>query len=309
VKRDRFRAASVYIGGVSDTIVREHLEKVLSSRTFSNADRLRQLLRFTVERTLDGGGDQIKEYLLGVEVFGRGDDYDPRMDAIVRVEARRLRQKLSEYYAGEGASDTWRIQVRKGSYVPVVEPVAGAGRRRVAFAWLAAAAFGVVGAVIWFNSGPDAPSALDLAVIPQQRDGEAANRITLPLAELVSLELAKEASISVTAWPVVAARLRLDEPASELARSLNVASALVLNTSVSAGQATVTAHLFGVSSQRKAWAGEYDFPADEFTSRRQELAQAIASRTREALGSLKRRGRSGPTMNQMTGKAASAVLY
>ena len=83
--------------------VRAQLDRILASPGFVNADRLSRFLRFVVERTLAGEGDQLKEYLLGTEVFDRPSDYDPRLDSIVRVEARRLRAKLAEFYAGPRA--------------------------------------------------------------------------------------------------------------------------------------------------------------------------------------------------------------
>ena len=73
--------------------VRAALEKILGGAGFRNSDRMRRFLRITVERTLDGAADQLKEFSLGHDVFDRGDQYDPRTDSIVRVEARRLRKK------------------------------------------------------------------------------------------------------------------------------------------------------------------------------------------------------------------------
>jgi Tol biopolymer transport system component len=78
-------------------------------------------LRFTVESVLAGRGDQIKEYLLGVEVFDREVSYNPQIDPIVRVEAGRVRSKLKEYYEKEGRQDPVVIEFPKGSYVPVFE--------------------------------------------------------------------------------------------------------------------------------------------------------------------------------------------
>ena len=101
--------------------MRAALEHVLASQSFVNAGRLSRMLRFVVERTLDGQGDQLKEYLLGVEVFDRPSEYDPRLDSIVRVEARRLRAKLSEYYETDGAGDALRIRLAKGGYAPTFE--------------------------------------------------------------------------------------------------------------------------------------------------------------------------------------------
>jgi adenylate cyclase len=101
--------------------IRLQLDRMLASATFSSADRMSGFLRYVVERALAGEGDQIKEYVIGVAVFGRGDDYDPRLDSIVRVEARRLRTKLDEYYAADGRDDTIVIAIPRGSYSPTFE--------------------------------------------------------------------------------------------------------------------------------------------------------------------------------------------
>jgi TolB-like protein len=78
-----------------------------------------RFVRFAAKHTLSGGADRLKEYLVGVEVFDRGAAYDPRIDPIVRVEARRLRAKLRAYYASAGRDDQLRIEFPKGSYSPV----------------------------------------------------------------------------------------------------------------------------------------------------------------------------------------------
>src|SRR5215472_15951154 len=95
------------------------LEKILSSKVFVRSERLCRFLRLTVERVLTGEADQIKEYTLGRDVFDRDQNYDPRVDSIVRVEARRLRRKLREYYKDLGASDPVSIEFPAGSYIPV----------------------------------------------------------------------------------------------------------------------------------------------------------------------------------------------
>src|SRR4030081_597398 len=108
------------MNGHDPEAVRRQLDKILASGGFVNADRLCRFLRFTVEAKLKGEEAQIKEYVLGREVFDRDDRYDPRMDPIVRVEARRLRVKLDQYYDGPGRADPIRIEFPKGSYAPVV---------------------------------------------------------------------------------------------------------------------------------------------------------------------------------------------
>ena len=99
------------------------LGRILDSETFSKALVLRRFLQFLVERTLQGRTDEIKEYALGVDVFDRGSDFDPRTDTIVRVQARRLRAKLDEYYEGSGGADRILIELPKGSYVAAFRSV------------------------------------------------------------------------------------------------------------------------------------------------------------------------------------------
>src|SRR4051794_15465852 len=101
------------------------LERLLESKLFSRSEQLSRLLRFLVERHLEGRDQEIKESVIGVEVFGRNPDYNPKFDPIVRTEARRLRARLSEYYDGEGKHDAVRIDLPKGGYVPGFQSAAG----------------------------------------------------------------------------------------------------------------------------------------------------------------------------------------
>jgi serine/threonine-protein kinase len=104
--------------GVERDTVLSHLQRVLSSTPFRQADRSAELLRYLVERALNGAGDRVKEYTIGLEALGRGKDFDPRTDPIVRAEASRLRGRLERYYAAEGESDMVVIELPKGTYVP-----------------------------------------------------------------------------------------------------------------------------------------------------------------------------------------------
>src|ERR1700722_12682497 len=106
------------LGAVSAEGVRDELQRILKSALFLNSQRPGQFLRFVVESTLAGRQEQIKEYLIGVEVFGRPEDYDPKQDPIVRIEAGRLRKRLGEYYSGLGVNDPLIIDLPKGGYVP-----------------------------------------------------------------------------------------------------------------------------------------------------------------------------------------------
>lgn len=96
---------------------RSALARVLASPPFVRADRARRLLTHLVTRALDGHADDLKEYALAVDVFGRA-DYDPKVDSLVRVEMAKLRDLLAKYDEGLGASDPVRIELVRGSYVP-----------------------------------------------------------------------------------------------------------------------------------------------------------------------------------------------
>ncbi len=97
------------------------MDQILRSRVFIQSHRIRRFLQFIVEESLLGQPHRLKEYPIGLEVFDRREAFDPRVDSIVRVEARRLRNKLEEYYRTEGRDDHVRILLRKGSYMPIFE--------------------------------------------------------------------------------------------------------------------------------------------------------------------------------------------
>ena len=98
--------------------IRAQLARILESERFTKSPQLSRFLRYCVEQTLQGHPTGLKEQVLGTEVFRRPSPFDPRLDPIVRVEARRLRAKLDQYYAAEGGSDPLVITFQRGDYVP-----------------------------------------------------------------------------------------------------------------------------------------------------------------------------------------------
>src|ERR1700722_14002730 len=85
--------------------IREELSRILQSSIFAQSDRLGRFLRFTIESALAGKADELKEYVIGTEVYDRKHSFRPNEDSIVRSEARRLRSKLKEYYESDGKDD------------------------------------------------------------------------------------------------------------------------------------------------------------------------------------------------------------
>jgi serine/threonine-protein kinase len=157
--------------------VRAELEKILGSQNFANSGRQSRFLRFVVEQALDGLGPQLKEYLIGVEVYDRGEGYDPRVDTIVRVEASRLRSRLADYYKSEGQTDPIRVELPRGSYVPTFEATGATGaiadtsRPTLSRKPLLAAAAAVVillAAGVWLarRARPADAGAASIAVLP-----------------------------------------------------------------------------------------------------------------------------------------------
>ena len=99
--------------------VHQQLHRVLKSRIFARSKELCRFLQFAVEQKLRNRSVRLKEYLIGVTVFDRGETFNPGTDPIVRVQARRLRSKLSLYYETEGCADSVVIELPCGGYVPV----------------------------------------------------------------------------------------------------------------------------------------------------------------------------------------------
>jgi hypothetical protein len=97
---------------------RAELEAVLASDVFSRSPTIAQMLKYICEQHFGGQGQDVKEYNIAVEAFGRPPDFDQSRDSIVRVEAHRLRKRLQEYYGGAGADHQIQIVVPAGSYIP-----------------------------------------------------------------------------------------------------------------------------------------------------------------------------------------------
>ena len=110
--------------------VREQLDRVLASPLFKNSKRYPSLLRYVVERSLDGHTGHLKERTLGIEVFGREPDYDTNLDPVVRTSAVEIRKRIAQYYHEPGHETEIRIDFPPGTYLPefrqpqkpVVEP-------------------------------------------------------------------------------------------------------------------------------------------------------------------------------------------
>ena len=98
--------------------IRSELQRIIASQAFDASERNRSFLAFVVEETLAGRSQYIKGYTVARSVFQRDDDFDPQLDPVVRIEASRLRRSLERYYLTAGKTDSIRIELPKGGYVP-----------------------------------------------------------------------------------------------------------------------------------------------------------------------------------------------
>ncbi|SRR6266851_2731845 len=153
--------------------VRAQLDRILASAAFAEAERASNFLRFVVLCTLDGRGGEIKESVIGVEVLGRSPSFDPKIDPIVRVEAGRLRARLTSYYQSEGKGDPILIALPKGSYVPEFSehqlPASPQRVRHQAVLLAAGALLGFSVAVVvlsYFRRIPDSGDVMQLSILP-----------------------------------------------------------------------------------------------------------------------------------------------
>lgn len=104
---------------INSEVIKLQMKKITQSDKFLSSDRFTRFLKYVVNQTLSGHADKIKEYSIGLDVFDKSADFAPQLDPIVRIYAGRLRQALNDYYYSEGKNDAIRIEIPKGTYVPV----------------------------------------------------------------------------------------------------------------------------------------------------------------------------------------------
>ncbi len=276
---------------IPDDRVRAELEKVANSENFQRSHQLQRFLRFVVEETLSGRGDRLKEYVIGTEVFGRPADYDPQLDSLVRVEAHRLRGALDQYYQHDDSCDGVRIELNKGSYIPVFRDLsaaegltAKAEPRRKAWqgAWLGIAAAVLVLAVAWhYRGGRTAHSVLPkeptIAILPFDNlsSEPGTEYFCFGLVDEVTTELAKGGRLRVVAR-TSASRFKRGDDVSAIARQLKVDAVLEGSVQRSADRLRVTAQLINATGNLHIWSDYYERPSNNLFAVQDELAQAVS---------------------------------
>lgn len=248
---------------MSPELVRVELEKLLASATFSHAPRLSRFLRLVVERTLAGGAADIKEYPIGVEVFDRGDDFDPRVDPVVRVEARRLRAKLAEYYEGNGCRDTLKIRLPKGSYVPVFEeatPAPVKPKADLRLKWAVPGLMVAIGAAIYLTAGQRREPVVAVLPTTSMDESDEAIRFGRQVSEDLCANFARSGKVRVIAWPAVVAYQAQygNDSYSQFSAKMHSEYVVAVSVHVHGDRARILVHLIVPSKNLKVWAADYD---------------------------------------------------
>ena len=275
--------------------VRKQLERVLASPGFARNERLSRFLRVVVERHLEGRDSDLKESVLGIEVFGRKPGFDPKQDSTVRSEAARLRARLTEYYAGEGSGDTVIIELPKGGYTPAFRPI-GAGekdsrrsRRPRIVSALAAFAVVVAAAGWWWVQHKSAPIAI--AVLPLTNlSQDPANDY---FADGLTDEIIRNLSIidglavrSQTSSFVFKGKPRNVREAGEQLQADYILEGSVLR---SGQQLRINAQLVRVRDDFPLWSGRFDRELTDVLAIQDEISRGIVNSLRLKLGRGRRR--------------------
>jgi TolB-like protein/tetratricopeptide (TPR) repeat protein len=254
--------------------IRTHLEKILAGRLFSRSDRLIRFLRFSVEQTLAGKGDQLKEQLIGIEVFDRKPDYDPRIDPIVRVEARRLRSKLKAYYASVGRADRILIGLPKGSYAPFFRSRTTAApvvRKETAERSIV---------VLPFTN-----------LTPEAGDDYFSDGLT---EELIHL-LTRIPKLRVVAWDSASQLRGREQDLAGIRQQLNVGAVLRGSVRRTCARVRVTSQLIDAETGAYLWSHAYDSEMQDVFTIQEEIARAIVDTLQLTLKS--EAGRKAPNLN------------
>lgn len=248
----------------SDVRVASQLNRILASKAFRQADRLKRFLTFIVEETVAGRGERLKEFVVGIEVFGKPESFDPRNDPIVRVQARRLRAQLTRYYREEGADDDLIIELPKGGYAPVFKPLKSVPARR--------------------SMSPALVSRNTVVVLPFSDHSAAGDQeyFCQGLSQEIIHMLAGTEAIRLVAWSegsAAGSQMALKEAAERLNAALIVTGSVRKTGS----DARITTNLIDAASGCYLWSGALDRKLENIFAIQEEVARTVAEQLEHEL--------------------------
>ena len=285
-------AISPYSWSESDQkAIREQLVRILNSGPFHQAQRRQRFLEYIVNESLAGRGERLKGYNIAQAVFDRAETFDSNVDPIVRLEAGRLRDRLREYYDGDGQSDPIRIELPKGTYTPHIEfgqaPTLNPRPDRAApikqLGMLVAAVLLIIAAGLWGlqhrTSGPSLPDKPSVAVLPFDNIGTDPkwDRLADGITEDIITDLSHSKDLVVIARN--STELYKGKPIDirQIGRDLNVKYVVEGSIQSMGDQIRVTAQLIEAASGSHIWSERYDRPVDDLFVVQNDVTQRIAA--------------------------------
>ncbi len=279
------QATTPVVNKDADQKTRLQLNRILASRTFHQADRLKRFISFIVEETISGRGTHLKEFLVGMEVFGKDSRFDPRTDPIVRVQARRLRARLTRYYIEEGQEDEIVIDLPKGGYAPIFKRAEAATPKRLVAATLVSRNTVVV---------------LPYADHSRQHDQD---YFCKGIGEEIIQTLMRQNNIRVVS-PENYAAFKAEADLRDAASRLNAAIVVTGSVRSSRDDFRITTHLIDGVSGRYLWTDSIDRAMDDVFAIQEEIAAAIGEKLVSELSG----GRNSKGQKQ-TGNLTAYNLY
>ena len=250
------------------------LDRVLASSYFAQSDRQYRFLKFIVTETLAGRIERLKGYAIAVKVFDRDATFDPAVDAIVRVEAGRLRAKLREYYDREGRTDPVRFELPKGAYVIRIErqePAAPASAKEFHPLRVKAARNG---ASAQLRSARDRPS---LAVLPfaNMSSHSEQEHFVDGITDGLITELSRLPNLFVTSRHSSFVYKRVSKRAEQIGDELGIRYLLEGSVQRAAERVRITVQLIDAASGAHLWAERYDRQLEDIFAVQDDVIQRI----------------------------------
>jgi serine/threonine-protein kinase len=276
------RVSSSELGSDYGEKAASQLNRILASKAFRQADRLKRFLGFIVEETIAGRGERLKEFVVGVEVFGKDDSFDPRNDPIVRVQARRLRSQLTRYYREEGQEDDLAIELPKGGYAPIFRPLKIAHAKR--------------------SIAPVLVSRNTVLVLPYADHSAAGDQeyFCQGITQEIIHALTGVEAIRLVARSAVWSGSGATDPPDirEIAERFNAAMIVSGSVRKADDDVRITTNLIDAQSGCYVWSGAIERKMENIFALQQEVADAVAAQLKiELLEGLEARGQRHSTVN------------
>ncbi len=268
------------------------LERLLASPGFASSPRRSQLLRYLLEQTLRGGAESLSEYAVGIDVFGRPESFDPRIDSIVRTEISRLRRALRDYFAGHGRGEPLTMEIPQRSYAiafvaraaepAAIPPQAPEPSRwgRLSASSTAIALVVLIGGIAVMLAAHSGPPPNSIVVLPFQNlspDPKSAQYLADGVTEELTNQLAQDSKLRVVARTSAAQFQGKGADVREIGRTLKVAAVLEGSIMRQDGRVRLTAQLNRTRDGFHLWSQAYEQPDSETLQVQAQVAQAVAA--------------------------------